>query len=125
MKLVKKIIRLLPIFSILAPYLTLIFNKGVFNGLSSLSELHNYLIDCYSTSLQIFYGPILKIREISPFSGLFTWWINLVGDNDFLITAFCIMSYELLVSLLFIMFDFINIVFNWANKFLKKGSDVD
>lgn len=125
MKLIKKIIRLLPIFSILAPFLAFFFNKGVFNGLTSINELHNYIDAFYTSCLTNFYEPILRLLYAPPFTNLFTWWRDFTGNNDFLNLAFCIMCYELLISLLFIMFDFLNMIFDWANKFIKKGRNLD
>lgn len=115
MKFVKKLLRLFPIVLLLFPMLAMIFNYGMSVNLSDLNITASWFTNIYD----LFYGLI------GPFEPLLQWFDVNIVDNTILTLSFCVMCYELYLSLIFIMFDIINIVISWTNKFINKGVDLD
>lgn len=115
MKYVKKVLRLFPFVLLFFPMLAMIFNDGMSVGLGDLSITGSWFIDIYD----LFYGLI------GPFEPLLQWFDINVVDNTILTLSFSVMCYELYLSLIFIMFDLINVIISWTNKFINKGVDLD
>lgn len=115
MKYVKKLLRLLPIALLLFPMLAMIFNYGMSVNLTDLNITASWFTDIYD----LFYGLI------GPFEPLLQWFDVNIVDNTILTLSFSVMCYELYLSLIFIMFDLINVIISWTNKFINKGVDLD
>lgn len=124
MKFIKKILRLLPILFIIGCLLScIIYSIGVrTNNLSPL-----YYFDFENGLWDDFNDCIMQIINNNDyFSGnLYTWIYNNISNSYLVTWSYCVLCYELFLSLIFLMFDIINMVFNWANKWINKGVEID
>lgn len=126
MKYVKKLLRLLPLFIIISCLLSCIFysfnQNAIINGANYYDPLYFFGIEggvwdsIYDTFSAISGGI---------FDELLMWFNYNISQSYLLDFAFYILVYELFLSLLFLMFDVINLVFVWANKFVNKGVELD
>lgn len=124
MKYIKKILRLLPILFIIGSIISCVVYSRVLTS-EGLSPLYYFQFEDGSWD-GINDSLMAIINSNSYFSGnLYTWISNNIS-NSFLVTwSYCILCYELFLSLIFLMFDVINMVFSWANKWINKGADID
>lgn len=122
MKLVKKILRLLPLLLFLYIAVLCIFSKNT----NILSLSNNEIMNIFDLYYLGFGESINELMFKSAFPlGLSAWFLENFGNSSFLIIPLFVIWYELLLSLLFLCYDFINMVFDWANKFIKKGRNID
>lgn len=122
MKLVKKILRLLPLLFIIGGIISsIIYSNRNVNELFSPLDYFNFeggTWDNFNDSISIIISnPI--------FENLYYWVADNISNSYLVSWSFCILVYELYLSLCFLMFDFINMVFDWSNKFIKKGKKLD
>lgn len=122
MKLVKKILRLLPFVFVLYSMLLPMFTRLPFDVSNySLYGTLDYFGGNFDPIIEQFYNIFYN----SLFEDINFWFIENVADSIFTQIAFGTLVYELYLSLLFLLFDFINMIFGWANKFINKGVDFD
>lgn len=117
MKIIKKLLRLLPIFLLLTYFISIIFNQ---NGYSNPNELALYL-DIESGYLD---AIVDSYTYLVP-NDFLAWFNTNVSSNYLLQLSLSTLFYELYLSLAFLCFDFINMVFSWANKLMNKGGNLD
>lgn len=123
MKFIKKILRLLPILLILSCLISCVVYSIVLRpndfGPLYYFNLEDGLWDNIDNSIMFI------INGNSYIMNLFTWITNNISNSYLVTWSFCVMCYELFLSLIFLMFDIINMVFNWANKWINKGVKID
>lgn len=117
MKLIKKLLRLLPIFLLLTYFISIIFNK---NGYTDPRDLVSFL-DIETGNFDVI---VDSFTYLVP-NKFLTWFNTNVNSNYLLQLSLSTLFYELYLSLAFLCFDFINMVFSWANKLMNKGGNLD
>lgn len=122
MKLVKKILRLLPLIILLYAMLLPMFTKLPFNvedyDFTSFMNLFGGYFDIILDEFYYTYGG-------TPFEYLYIWFENNIVASSILSISFGVLAYELFLSLMFLFYDFINMIFSWANKLMNKGGNLD
>lgn len=123
MKYVKKILRLIPLLFLIGAIISCI----VYSNNTSVNEIYGPLeyFNFEGGPWDNFNDSMSFIISNPIFSDIELWISNNISNSYLVIWSFYIMCYELFLSLIFLMFDCINLVFIWANKFINKGVDLD
>lgn len=140
MKLVKKLLRLLPfilifgsiIFMTFSRYyqspINFDFNKSDWTYAFSMSDdLFIWAVDGLVSPFTYIVSHILLLTNYSPFNGLWNWFSRqfLYLADDTLVSliklSFSLLLYELYMSLLFLMFDVFSFIISVAERFINKG----
>lgn len=114
MNLIKKLIRIIPIFVFVYPFLILIFNDGVVFNSDFLS-----LGTWYDDNYQMFFSLL------GVFENVLQWFKTNLINNIIFDIAFSILVYELYISFAYLIFDILNMFIGIANKFIKGGANID
>lgn len=114
------ILRLLPFLMLLLYVIAHIFAFQKTGNLSSLFS--DGLLSFISSTIDFFVSDIFNIADIVGLGNLFDsfyQWVNTnISDNIFTNFVISILVYETLLSLIFLLFDFINFIIEFARKWL-------
>lgn len=125
MKLVKKLLRLLPLFSFISLFLFLVFQKiYVYNDPQSMQELDTF----YKFWETLFTKYNNLIGSIDIFGNIDSWFATkiFIGNNENFLyfAALYTLEYEIVLSIMFLIFDVFNFILGIANKFINKGEEI-
>ena len=117
MKLVKKLLRLLPIIYLIFVFLCII--------LSSNQQMFTKEFSLFFDNIDLTTGTWDDFFEFNyyiliPYD-FRAWFESYLSSNYLLLTSLSILFYELYLSIAFIMFDLFNFILALANKFIVKG----
>lgn len=139
MKLVKKLLRLLPLFMVFGVLIISFSKNNGFlirearttssNGTDNVNYFYNSYYQIFSDEL---YGFVSEYADELPlFSSIESVFDNITGygyneyNNSYLRFALAVLVYELYLSFMFLFFDVFNFILGIANKWIKKGGNLD
>lgn len=126
--------RLLPIFIVISCLLFAVFqrlfNFSDGNDSVNLSSTYDYLTRIINFNLyETGSNEIMQTPYI--FEPIYNWlrdniFADSIGNSQIIYhISFNILSYELILSIMFLMFDLFNFIISVGNKFINKGENYD
>lgn len=140
MKLVKKLLRLLPLFVIIGVlFISFSKNNGFLvrestsNNSSNNTSNTNYF---YNSFYQVFDDELIGVvsqyaDELPLYAQIENVFDDITGyqynefNNSYLRFSLVVLIYELYLSFMFLIFDVFNFMLGVANKWIKKGGNLD